>query len=114
MYSSELIVNRQGYTWGVLWELVRIHRLDSNQGIAPRACRSLMGKNATVGPNVRTIVLEIKSERRSGPDLGKAERDAQVRGFRSYSIFTGLMDTSLHGNTLILRNQCLMTHLAVF
>jgi len=114
MHFGESMVNRQGFTWGVLWELVRIHQLDSNQGIAPKACRSLMGKNATVGPNVRAIVLEIESEESSIPDLGKAERDAQVRGFRLRSVLTGLMYTSLHGNTLILRNHHLMTLLVVF
>jgi len=79
--SDELTVRRPGYTWGVLWELIRIHRLDSNQGITPSACRSLIGTNVTVGPNVKAILLETKFEESSGPDLGKAERDAQVRDF---------------------------------
>ena len=70
---------RQGYTWGVLWELVRIHRLHPTQGITPKACRSLMGKNTTVGPNVRSIILEAKLEETSIPNLEKAERSAQVR-----------------------------------
>ncbi|KAF9652372.1 hypothetical protein BDM02DRAFT_3183762 [Thelephora ganbajun] len=68
---------QQGYTWGVLWELVRIHQLNSNQGITPKACRSLVGKNATVGPSVRAIIYETKFEENSIPDLGKAEHDAQ-------------------------------------
>jgi len=77
------MVSRQGYTWGVLWELVRIHRLDSKQGITPKACRNLTGKNATVGPSVRAIILDTKLAESSIPgsisDLGKAEHDAQVR-----------------------------------
>lgn len=108
-YLSKLTVTRQDYTWGVLWELVRIHHLDSDQGITPKACRSLMGKNAIVGPNVKAIILGTKSEENSIPNPGKAERDAQVRGFRLYFLFSGLMDTSLHGTTLILRSCCLMT-----
>lgn len=75
------MVNRQGYTWGVLWELVRIHKLDSCLGITPKVCRELMGKNAAVGPHVRAIVLETKLEERVVSDPGKAERDAQVWGF---------------------------------
>jgi len=110
---SERTVNRQGYTWGVLWELVRIHRLYSNQGITPKACRNLMGKNAMVGPNVKDIILETRLKESSIPDLGKGERDAQVRGFRLDLAFSGLMDASLHGNLLILRSHCLMTILPV-
>jgi hypothetical protein len=74
-------VDRQGYTWGVLWELVRIHCLHSNQGITPKACRNLMGKNAIVGPNVKEIILETRLEECPISDLGKAEHDAQVREF---------------------------------
>jgi hypothetical protein len=44
-----------------------------------------MGKNATVGPHVRTIVLEAELEETFFFDLGKAERDAQVRGCWLYS-----------------------------
>ena len=86
------MVDRQGYTWGVLWELVRIHRLDSGQGITPKACRSLVGKNAAIGPNVKTIILETRSEESTIPDLGKAERDAQVRGFMLHSVSNLLAD----------------------
>lgn len=105
---SKTIFDRQGYTWGVLWELVRIHRLHYNQGITPEACRNLLGKNATVGPNVRDIILGTRLEESSIIDLGKAERDAQVRGFRLNLILPKLIDASLHGNTLILRSHCLM------
>lgn len=91
-----------------------MHRLDSNQGITPKACRSLIGKNATVGPNVRAILLDTKLGMSSVPDLGKAERDAQVRGFMPHLVFSGLMDASLHGNILILRSHCSMALLPVF
>jgi hypothetical protein len=74
------MVDRQGYSWGVLWELVRVHRLDSTQGITPKVCRDLIGKNATIGPLVRAIVLEVKVEESSIPDLGKAEHIALVSG----------------------------------
>ena len=79
---GEPTLNRQGYTWGVLWELVRIHRLDPNQSITPKACRHLMGKNATVGPLVKDIILETKLEESFIPNLGKAEYNAQVSGFK--------------------------------
>lgn len=45
-----------------------------------------MGRNLTVGPNVKTILLETRLEEGSLPDLGKAERDAQVRGL-SYILY---------------------------
>ena len=80
-YFDGLTVSSPGYTWGVLWELIRIHRLDPSQGITPGACRNLIGTNTTVGPNVKAILLETKQEDTTIPDLGKAERDAQVRGF---------------------------------
>lgn len=89
MRLSELTLNRQGYTWGVLWELVRIHRLDSQLGISPKACRSLVGKNATIGPNVKAILLGTNSEGSSAPNSGKAERDAQVRDSGHIPYFLG-------------------------
>ena len=104
--SNELTVSRPGYTWGVLWELIRIHRLDPNQGITPGACRNLIGTNATVGPNVKFILLETKLEESS--ILGKAERDAQVRRPRPHSAFPRLTVVSLHGNALTLRSRCMM------
>ena len=110
----KLTVTRHGYTWGVLWELVRIHYLEPKQGITPAACRSLMGRNVTVGPNVKTIILESKLGESSVPDLGKAEYDAQVRGFVMHLVFSGLMDPSLHGGTLILKSHCLVVLLPVF
>lgn len=73
------ITNRKGYSWGMLWELVRIHYLDPSQGITPKVCRNLMGKNAAVGPHVKAIVLDTKVEESSTPDPRKAEHDAQVR-----------------------------------
>jgi len=112
--SDELTVSRPGYTWGVLWELIRIHRLDSNQGITPRACRKLIGTNAKVGPNVKTILQEIRFEESPVPDLGKAERDAQVRVFWLHSAFPGLTGVSLHGNTSILRSHYTVAPLLVF
>jgi len=60
-----------------------------------------------VGPNVKDIILETRLEESSIIDLGKAERDAQVRGFGLNLILPGLIDASLHGNTLILRSHCL-------
>ena len=68
-----------------------------------------MGKNAIIGPNVKAIILETRLQESSILDLGKAEHDAQVRGFRLSFVFFGLMDTSLHGTILILRSHCLMT-----
>ena len=88
----------------MLWELVRIHRLDSSQGITPQASRRLIGNNATVGPNVKTILLGDELGRNSVLDLGKAERDAQVRELGLHPTFSVLIDASLHGNTLILRS----------
>lgn len=70
-------MDRRDYTWGVLWELVRIHRLYTNLGITPRACRALMGENVKIGPNVKNIVLGTGFESLV-PDLGKAERVARV------------------------------------
>lgn len=95
----------------MLWEVIRIHRLDPKQGITPGACRNLIGTNATVGPNVKAILLETKLEESS--ILGKAERDAQVRGLWAYSAFLGLTTVSLHGNVLILRSRCAMILLPV-
>lgn len=103
--SDNLTVRRQGYSWGVLWELVRIHRLNSHVGITPRVCRNLIGKNAAIGPHVKAIVLEKKLEGDYVSDLGKAERDARVSEFRLRSGFSKLTDFSLHGNTLILRSH---------
>ena len=114
MYSDELTVSSPGYTWGVLWELIRIHRLDPNQGITPGACRNLIGTNATVGPNVKTILLETKLEEGSVPDQGKAERDAQVREFWPHSVFPRLTVPSLHGNVLTLRSRCVTILLPAF
>lgn len=105
MCSDELTVSRPGYTWGVVWEVIRIHRMDANQGITPKACRNLIGTNIAVGPNVKTILLEVRFEECSGPDLGKAERDAQVSGLWPYNAFSGLTGVSLHGNTSIPRSH---------
>lgn len=73
-----------------------------------------MGNSATIGPRVRAIVLETNLEEGFVSDPGKAERDAQVRGFRFYSGFSNLTDTSLHGNALILRRHHLMILPPVF
>lgn len=105
VYSGKLILSRQGYTWGVLWELVRLHRLDSSQAITPAACRSLIGVNVAVGPNVRAILLGTRTEGSPVPDLGKAERDAQVRVYRLRCVSSRLMVASLHGNILTLRRS---------
>lgn len=103
--SNKLITNRKkGYTWGVLWELVRIQRLDSDQSITPGVCRSLAGSNKDVGPNMRTILLGTGLEESSVPDLGKAERDAKVRRRRLYFVFSELIGASLHGSISTLRS----------
>lgn len=105
MFSGKLMVNRQGYSWGVLWELVRVYRLNPCLGITPKVCRNLMGKNTTVGPHVRAIVHETRLEESFIFDPGKAERDAQVRGFRFPSVLSKLTKISLHGNILIMRSH---------
>ena len=42
-----------------------------------------------VGPNVKAIILGTKLDESSIPDLGKAERDAQVRGLGCIPYFLG-------------------------
>ena len=74
-------MDRRNYTWGVLWELVRIHRLHTNLGITPRACRALRGESVKIGPNVKNIILGAEFEESLIPYLGKAEQDARVGDF---------------------------------